>query len=349
MQTFEDRTFVLLLVAVSLAFALVVWQFYGAVLWAFVLAVLFAPLHRQLAKTMLMRRNLAALAAVTIIVLIVLLPLALLAAVLLDEASRIFETIQSGQLDFGRYFQQILSALPLWATNWLDSLGLTNINAIQQRLSAAVVGGSQLLATQVLNIGQNTVEFIVNLFVMLYLLFFLFRDGAEIAAQIKRAIPLQSEQKRALAEKFAIVIRATVKGNIIVAIVQGALGGLIFWFLNIHAALLWGVLMALLSLLPAVGSALVWLPVALYLLLSGSILQGLVLIAYGALIIGLIDNFLRPILVGKDTRMPDYVVLISTLGGIVVFGINGFVIGPLIAAMFMTAWDIFSASKHKHR
>jgi predicted PurR-regulated permease PerM len=160
---------------------------------------------------------------------------------------------------------------------------------------------------------------------------------------------LATQVLSARAEKFAIVIRATVKGNIIVAIVQGALGGLIFWFLNIHAALLWGMLMALLSLLPAVGSALVWLPVALYLLLSGSVWQGLVLMAYGALVIGLIDNLLRPILVGKDTRMPDYVVLISTLGGIVVFGINGFVIGPLIAAMFISVWDIFSTSKDKHR
>jgi predicted PurR-regulated permease PerM len=161
--------------------------------------------------------------------------------------------------------------LPAWITNWLDRLGLTNVNAIQQRLSTAIGGASQFIATQVFNIGQNTAEFIVNLFVMLYLLFFLFRDGSELAGQIRQAIPLRPEQQHALAEKFALVIRATVKGNIIVAIVQGSLGGLIFRFLNIHAALLWAVLMALLSLLPAVGSALIWLPVAIYLLATGSI------------------------------------------------------------------------------
>jgi predicted PurR-regulated permease PerM len=136
-----------------------------------------------------------------------------------------------------------------------------------------------------------------------------------------------------------------VKGNIVVAILQGALGGLIFWLLGIHAPLLWGVLMAFLSLLPAVGAGLVWAPVALYFLATGAVWQGAVLIAFGVLVIGLVDNLLRPVLVGKDTRMPDYVVLVSTLGGIAIFGLNGFVIGPLIAAMFIAARDLFAASR----
>lgn len=136
-----------------------------------------------------------------------------------------------------------------------------------------------------------------------------------------------------------------MKGDLLVALLQGALGGLIFWFLGTTASLLLGVLMAFLSLLPAIGAGLVWAPVAIYLLATGSVWQGVVLIAYGALVIGLVDNFLRPILVGKDTKMPDYVVLISTLGGIEAFGLYGFVIGPVIAAMFIAVWDIFSASR----
>ena len=145
--------------------------------------------------------------------------------------------------------------------------------------------------------------------------------------------------------RFADVVRATVKGSILVAIAQGALGGLAFWFLGIHAALLWAVLMAFLSLVPAVGAGLVWVPVAIYLLATGAVWQGISLILYGVLVIGLVDNLLRPFLIGKDTKLPDYVVLISTLGGIQVFGLNGFVIGPLIAAMFMVTWEIFSASR----
>ena len=128
---------------------------------------------------------------------------------------------------------------------------------------------------------------------------------------------------------------------------QGALGGIAFWFLGVQGALLWGVLMAFLSLLPAVGAALIWVPVAVYFLLTGAIWQGVSLIAFGVLVIGLVDNILRPILVGKDTALPDFIVLITTVGGMALLGLNGFVIGPVIAALFMTLWDIFSSGKQK--
>jgi predicted PurR-regulated permease PerM len=182
---------------------------------------------------------------------------------------------------------------------------------------------------------------------MLYLLFFLLRDEDTLSKRIRDAIPLHAEQKRGFLLKFTVVIRATVKGDMLVALLQGALGGLIFWFLGIGAPLLWAVVMAFFSLLPAIGAGLIWIPVAVYLLVTGAIWQGVALIVFGAFIIGLVDNFLRPMLVGKDTKMPDYVVLISTLGGISTFGLNGFVIGPVIAAMFIAAWDIFSASRQR--
>jgi predicted PurR-regulated permease PerM len=140
-----------------------------------------------------------------------------------------------------------------------------------------------------------------------------------------------------------------VKGNIAVAAVQGLLGGLIFWILGIQGALVWGVLMAFLSLLPAVGAALVWVPAAAYFFMTGDIWRGVILVVFCVVVIGLVDNVLRPILVGKDTRMPDWVVLISTLGGMALFGINGFVIGPLIAALFMASWDLFSQSEENGR
>jgi predicted PurR-regulated permease PerM len=163
---------------------------------------------------------------------------------------------------------------------------------------------------------------------MLYLLFFLLRDGDVLSKRIKNAIPLHVDQLRNLSDKFTVVIRATVKGNIVMAVVQGALGGLIFWFFGYSRTRLMGALMAFLSLLPAVGAALVWLPVAVYLLLTGATWQAAVLIAYGVVVIGSVDNILCPVLVGKDTKMPDYIVLLSTLGGIAIFGLNGFVIRP---------------------
>ena len=171
------------------------------------------------------------------------------------------------------------------------------------------------------------------------------RDGDALARAARHALPLDANSKRVLFAQFTTVIRATVKGNLLVAAVQGALGGLAFWVLGVSGALLWAVLMAFLSLLPAIGAALVWLPVAIYFLVTGALWQGLALAAWGVLVIGLIDNLLRPILVGKDTRMPDYVVMITTLGGMAVFGINGFVLGPLVAAMFIAVWHLRTAAQ----
>jgi predicted PurR-regulated permease PerM len=156
---------------------------------------------------------------------------------------------------------------------------------------------------------------------------------------------LLPEHKLALLGTFTTVIRATIKGNLVVALVQGTLGGLAFWFLGVHSALLGAVLMAFLSLLPAVGAGLVWAPMAVWFLVNGAVWQGVALIAWGVLVIGLVDNLLRPILVGRETRMPDYVVLITTLGGLAVFGLNGFVLGPAIAAMFIAVWRLYGEGR----
>ena len=345
MRDVEDHTLIVLLVAVSVAFAWILWPFYGAILWATVLAIVFAPLYRWLSSAMGQHRSLAAIASMLIILTLVILPLTLTAASLLQEATNLYETIESGQMDFGQLIQQVIDALPTWATDILDRLGLTDLSAIQSRLSAALVQGSKTIAAQALSVGKGTANFIISLFIMLYLLFFFLRDGAALAGRIKDAIPLPAGQKRELFTKFTIVTRAMFKGTLLVAIVQGALGGFIFWVLGIHAPVLWGVVMGLFSLLPAVGAAAVWVPVAIYFLATGAIWEGVVLIAFGAFVIGLVDNLLRPFLVGKDTELPDFVVLISTLGGISIFGLNGFVIGPTIAAMFIAVWDIFSASR----
>lgn len=349
MYTYENKFFLFLMVVASLAFAWILWPFYGAVLWGIVIAIIFAPLYRRLKRSMGQRDNLAALATVMIIIIMVLLPLALIGAALGREAVAVYRKIDSGELDLVALFQQMVNVLPPWITDLMDRFGITSLATMQEQLSASLVRGSQSIAGQALTIGQSTVDFAVNLSVMLYLLFFLLRDGDTLSRRIKAAVPMHQQQLNALLQKFAVVIRATVKGNMLIALLQGALGGLIFWLLGIKGALLWAVVMAFTSLLPAVGAGLVWVPVALYLLATGALWQGLTLIAFGTLVIGLVDNLLRPVLVGKDTRMPDYLVLISTLGGISVFGLNGFVIGPLIAAMFIAVWDIYAISRESGR
>jgi predicted PurR-regulated permease PerM len=345
----QQKTFLLLLVAVSLAFGWILLPFYGAVFWGSVLAIIFTPFYRWLLRMMNHRRNLAALTTLLLCLIIVILPLTLITSSLLKEGLAVYQRIRSGELNFGEYVEQIMNALPAWAVHLMNRLGIGNVAELRDTLSNSVLQGSQLIATEALSIGQNTFEFIISFAIMLYLLFFLLRDGAILTAKINQAIPLSMEHKHHLLSKFTTVVRATVKGNIAVALAQGVLGGMIFYFLDIQGALLWGFVMAILSLLPAVGAGLIWGPVAVYFLFTGAIWQGVVLILFGVLVIGLVDNILRPILVGKDTQIPDYVILISTLGGMVLFGLNGFVIGPVIAALFIAAWDLFSTANENNR
>ena len=340
----QNRALLWLLVTVSVAFAWILVPFYTAVLWGTIIAIVFMPLHRRLLQRFGERDTWAALATLAVVLVIVILPLLMLTGTLLQEGARVVTRIESGELNFARYFERIVAALPAPIIELLDRYGLADMAAIQRRIGESMGRVSQFFATKVLSIGQDTIEVVVGFFITLYLAFFLLRDGRTLTGTLRNAIPLEEDDKRQLAGKFITVIRATVKGNLAVAAAQGALGGLAFWVLDIRGALLWAVLMAFLSLLPAVGAGLVWLPVAVYLLATGAVWQGLGLVAFGVLVIGLVDNVLRPILVGKDTKLPDYVVLISTIGGMAIFGINGFVIGPVIAAMFVAVWDIFAAT-----
>jgi len=341
----ENKTLLALLIAVTLALGWILAPFYGTILWSAIIALLFAPAYRWLLHRLNGRRNTAALLTLLLVVVIVILPLALVTAALAREAALLYARLQSGEVNPAIYFRGVFDALPEWITSLLDRFGLIDFAALQARLAIALTEGSQFIATQAFNIGQITFEFVVSFFITLYLTFFLIRDGSEIARTVRRAIPLAPANKQELVTKFATVIRATVKGNLLVAAIQGALGGVAFWFLGVSGALLWAVLMAFLSLLPAIGAGLVWGPVAVYFLLSGAIWQAVALTAWGVLVIGLVDNLLRPVLVGKDTRMPDYVVMITTLGGMAVFGINGFVIGPVIAAMFIAVWHIYDNAR----
>jgi len=333
----RDSSYALLLVAISLAFAWILWPFYGAILRAIVFAIVFAPVHRRLLSSIGQRPNLAALITELLIVTIVLLPLTLIALSVVREATSLYGNIEAGKVDFGQGLSQLLDGLPTWATELLERLGISNIGDLQTQLSAALKEGSLFLGAQALAASQRTAHVVISFFVMLYLLFFFLRDGRELSQHIKDAIRIRTEHRRAFFSQFTVVIRAMFKGTILVAAMQGVLGGIIFWLLQIPAPVLWGVVMAVVSLLP-IGSALIWLPVALYLLVTGAVWQGFILIAYGVLVIGLIDNLLRPFLIGVDTNLPEYVILISTLGGISIFGLNGFVIGPVIAAMFIVAW-----------
>ena len=338
-----------LLAAVSIALLWILMPFYGAILWGVIIALVFEPLHRKILPRVWQSPNLAAMLTLMLVLLVVIVPFSMVTTALALEAAGLFQRLQAGNFQPLVYFQGVFESLPAWVTDILSHMGLDSFATLQIRLNAALAQGSQWIAAQAFNVGQVTFDLAIQICITLYLAFFLIRDGAQMVQAAHRLVPMAPEHTKELFEKFNTVILATIKGNLLIAVIQGALGGLAFWFLGVTGALLWAVLMAFLSLVPAVGASLVWMPVAIYFFISGAIWQGLGLAAYGVLVIGLVDNLLRPMLVGKSTRLPDYVVMITTLGGLSVIGINGFVIGPLIAAMFMAIWHIYGVTLQEDR
>ncbi|AYD04137.1 AI-2E family transporter [Neorhizobium sp. NCHU2750] len=339
-------SFYILLVLVTLAFIAVLIPFYSAVFWAVVFAIIFFPLYSRLERGLGGRRNIAAAITVLICLCLVILPGLAILSSLIQEGTSLYKRIASGEINVGNMVNQVVAAMPAFVQERISSFETEGFSELRERLSSSLMQGGSFFAGRALTFGQSTLEFFVAFGLMLYLLFFLFRDGRSLAATIRNAAPLSDEHTSQFMAKFASVVRATVRGNIIIAIVQGAIGGVTFWFLGVQPALLWGVLMVILSLVPAVGAALVWVPTAIYLAVTGEIIKAAVIVAVGVFVIGLIDNLLRPPLVGKETKLPDYVVLISTVGGIALVGVNGFVIGPLIAALFISAWSLFAKERH---
>lgn len=346
---FEDRVLVGFVIASTLAMAWISWPFFGAILWALVVTIAFAPVHDRLALMMPKRKNTVTLLTMLLVIALVIIPAIVVGTMMVEEAVATYKSLQTNEIDLGKILRDIEAMIPAAWHAQFERLGFSDMEALQSRLSSVLTAVLQLFAREAVNIGQGALNFALTLGVMLYLTFFLLRDGRHMTRRIGEVVPLRAEQRGALFDKFTTVIRATVKGSVIVALVQGIVGGILFAILDIRAALLWGVVMGLLALIPAVGTGLVWFPVGIYLLATGSVWQGVVLLLCGFFIISMIDNVLRPILVGQDTRMPDYVVLISTLGGLSVMGINGLIVGPVIAAMFIAAWEIFGQSRAAQR
>jgi len=330
--------FAVLLLGVSVAFIWLVQSFVQPIFWAVALGIVFFPMQRKLDGLLKGRTRLAAALSVIVILLIVVLPLGALVTAVAAEAVSLYERIRSNEINVSGAIDWIELQLPL-VVETAESLGV-DLERVQSQLATSAVTVSQFVAGRAVAIGQDTIRIAIYFFLMLYLLYFFMRDGEKIVEGMIRALPFGDERERHLIERFAEVSRATIKGTLIVGIVQGLFGGIMFAAFGIGAPVLWGVVMALLSIIPAVGPALVWLPAAIMLIANGSIWSGIIMIALGSLVIGLADNLLRPVLVGRDTRMPDYLILLSTLGGLTAFGISGIVIGPIIAAFFLSIWEM---------
>lgn len=338
-RTVQNAFFLLLVAFATLTFLGLIGDFLLPVFWAAVLTILFFPVQRHWLQITKGRKSIASVLSLLSIVVVVLLPLFLIGMALTREVLGLYERIASGEIDLYEPIRTAQQALPL-VEEYSTRYGV-NFEQLEAWLSSAAVTGSRFLATKALDFGQNALRILGLVFIMLYVLFFFFRDGEKLVDAIILALPLGDQRERQLFGKFAAVSRATIKGTLVVGAVQGFIGGLLFWILGIGAPVFWGVVMTMLSLLPAFGTALIWGPAAIILMITGEVTKGIILIVVGTLVIGLVDNILRPLLVGRDTEMPDYIILLSTLGGLTAYGLSGFVIGPVIAALFLSTWDMF--------
>ena len=338
-RTLQHVLFFILLFIITVAFIWLIRAFIEPILWAAILAIIFRPIQKRWLRVFKNRVSTASLFSLITIIFIVIIPLSLLGVAVSNEAINLYEGITEGRIDVQKPIQMMQQAVPV-LNEFLERFGIET-ERIRENLSNIAVTASQYLASQTVAIGQNTLRITALFFIMLYLLFFFLRDGDRLIDSFVKVLPLGDERERRLFSKFAEVSRATIKGTLVVGVIQGALGGFIFWVLGISAPIFWAVLMTVLSLLPAIGAAIIWFPAAVILIVTGSYIKGLILLAFGTGVISLVDNFLRPVLVGRDTRMPDYLVLLSTLGGLAVFGISGFVIGPVIAALTISFWQMF--------
>ena len=340
-RRFRIAFVVILAIAVSALFLAVIWPFLKPLLLGALLAGLCHPLYRWITRLLRGRRSLGAIITLLILFIVVAGPLSAFLGVVVQQALAVSnQAIPWVQQHFG-------AASTFNAHDWLVQRfpALADHVPSQEQLVESVgaaaksIGG--FLVTVASRMTATTAVFLLNLFVMVYAMFFFLKDGEKILEKIFYYMPLSDEDEALMLQRFTSITRATVKGTLVIGIIQGGLAGIAFWLAGIDGAAFWGTIMAILSIVPGIGAALIWVPAVIYLIVTGQLLAGMLLFAWCAAVVGTIDNILRPILVGKDAKMPDLLILVGTLGGLFLFGPIGFIVGPIVCGLFLTVWDIY--------
>ncbi|MDZ4139986.1 MAG: AI-2E family transporter [Erythrobacter sp.] len=339
-EELQHASFLIILAVVSLLMAVIILPFAQPLLWAGLAAIMFQPLYRNILRRMGGRRNPAAGVSLLVIFFVVMVPALWIAALVAQQAIRLVAALQQQPVDLAALFNSVYGALPSTAQEAIDRSGWADMANVQTRIQELLSESAGMIAGQAVSIGSGALGFLLSFGVALYVMYFLLRDGERIGRTVLRAIPVERSIAERLAERFLGIVRATIKGTGVVALVQGALGTITLMIAGVPSALLFGVIMAIFALVPVIGSGAVWLPAGLYLLLIGDYWQGLFVLLTGFFIISSADNVLRPILVGRDTGIPDWIILITTLGGISMAGFSGIVLGPLVAGLFLASWSI---------
>jgi len=328
--------FFFLLILVTLGFGYILKPFFYPIFWAAVIASIFYPLYEKLLKK-IKRPSIASILMLFLVFLIIFLPLTAISSLLIKESIDIYTEIDNNKSEITNSMQgvfdwaqenPILRKISIDESFWID------------KVSESAKALTAFIFSSIKNFTQNSVIFVIMFILMLYSLYYFFKDGKRFLETAMHLIPLGNKYEKILYKKFTDTSLSALKGTLIVGGIQGLLGGLMFAFLGINGAAIWGIIMVVLSILP-IGPSLVWLPTGIILLINGQTWQGIALLLFGLLVISVIDNFLRPVLVGKETKLHPLLILFSTLGGLALFGFTGFIIGPIISALVISMWDIY--------
>lgn len=336
-KNFNVYFFMFILIGISILAFMLLKPFLTAILAAAVLAATFRWPYKFLFGKIKNKPTSSLLTCLLVLFVIVIPTLAVFGLV----ASELGEAYQKFVINNNFYQNRVVEMVDGIKNSPLASSFNLSQLLEQDQLSQSIKNFSSNALFIIQKTYQNIVASLIWIFVMFFALYYFLIDGRAVVDKIMDLSPLKNRYEEELTNKFTSMTRATLKGTVIVGIVQGLLGGIMFWIVGIPSFVVWGVIMIILSIIPAIGSGLIWAPAGIVLLFMGDIWQGVFVLVFGGIVISFIDNILRPKLVGSDTEMHPLLVFFATLGGLIAFGVIGFVIGPVIMALFLTLWDIY--------
>ena len=339
-ERFRKGFVLTLTLAYTVAFLAMLSGFFEALLLAAIFSGLTYPLYRWLLQKLGGRRTPASLLTLVTTLFVILIPLIFLLALVAEQALGVAKEAKPWIEQQLAQSETEATGLPDWVP-FADRLEPYR-DEIMAKLGEFASASGTFLAGILARLSEGTFVFFFQLFIMLYAMFFFLISGPQLIKKIMGYVPLSENDKARMLDVGLSVSRATIKGALLIGIIQGTLAGIGFTVAGIDAAVFWGAIMAVLSILPGIGAPLIWVPAVIYLLMSGQTAAGIGLLVWCAGVVGSIDNFLRPVLVGRDTKMPDLLILLSTLGGVALFGATGLVLGPILAALFLTVLAIYS-------
>jgi predicted PurR-regulated permease PerM len=337
-ETVSRFVILCLVLMVSFVFVSMIWNYMMAIFLAAITSAMLYPLYQKITAWTGGKKSIGSGITILIFLLVIILPLGGLLGIITAQAINVGQSVSpwiQSHINQTQSLTSILEELP-----FSDYL-IDHQDTILQKLGQLVGSISRFLINSLSSFTLMTVQFIFMTFIFLYTLFFFFMDGEEILKKILYYMPMEDKEEQLLLHKFTSVTRATIKGTLVIGVIQGGLAGIAFAVVGIPSAVFWGTIMTVLSVIPVVGAGLVWVPAVIVLIVNGAVAKGVGLAIFCALVVGSADNVLRPKLVGKDTKMHELLIFFGTLGGLAMFGIMGFVIGPIIAALFVTFWEIY--------